>query len=611
MPKINELTRAQTLAATDLFAAENTSGTSTRGVSAQQIKDFATGDVSAEVTDLKNALETGIIDDTETVSAWQYGYRHGNNGGIAPSTNTVVTTSPITLAVGLKITISDGFKLFIADSSGAYPSGFQWQTGTWYCNLTGAYYLELRHNDNTDISSLDDVANVVSVSTKTAWNVKTAYVATTGSDANDGTIDHPFATITQAIDYGARKIMIAGGVYTETIDLQNIIDTIALIAYEPLTRVIIKAPDNVIATSASLLSGYTRVKSCSLTKSISVNNLNMYQEGVPDESTLITDAERMPIQRGYAYRCEDTLISKCAATSVNNALTEIENSDSYLWYYDTANNTLYFSSPSDVSTSNPITYSPGTHLFDNLATGATIHAYGIETKYHMFNVSQTVDSVISHCKSGNVFGYGSFVYDRCKNVKFESCEAYRCVQNNSGDGFNGHGTNSGETFAYQVTCELYNCWAHDNKDDGYSDHEHAETIINGGLYEYNGKAGVTPSYGSHCVCYNVYSRNNYAGFYYYGTAEAVEGGKYGQVMCYNCIADGNTRGGTNTGFRCGGNGNTMKLYDCLSINNGYAVGTDQNGGRIHVYGLKTGNNANNIDGYATRIDIIESADFAK
>lgn len=55
MPKINELTRAQTLAATDLFAAENTSGTSTRGVSAQQIKDFATDDVSAEVADLKNA----------------------------------------------------------------------------------------------------------------------------------------------------------------------------------------------------------------------------------------------------------------------------------------------------------------------------------------------------------------------------------------------------------------------------------------------------------------------------------------------------------------------------------------------------------------------------
>ena len=56
MPKINELTRAQTLAATDLFAAENTSGTSTRGVSAQQIKDFATDDVSAEITDLKNAI---------------------------------------------------------------------------------------------------------------------------------------------------------------------------------------------------------------------------------------------------------------------------------------------------------------------------------------------------------------------------------------------------------------------------------------------------------------------------------------------------------------------------------------------------------------------------
>ena len=47
MPKINELPRASTLAATDLLAKDNTSGTSTEGVSAQQVADFVKGTIPA------------------------------------------------------------------------------------------------------------------------------------------------------------------------------------------------------------------------------------------------------------------------------------------------------------------------------------------------------------------------------------------------------------------------------------------------------------------------------------------------------------------------------------------------------------------------------------
>ena len=56
MPKINELPAATALTATDVLAMDNTSGTATKKVTGQQIKDFATADVNAEVTDLKNAL---------------------------------------------------------------------------------------------------------------------------------------------------------------------------------------------------------------------------------------------------------------------------------------------------------------------------------------------------------------------------------------------------------------------------------------------------------------------------------------------------------------------------------------------------------------------------
>lgn len=58
MPKINELPRAQTLAATDLLAKDNPSGTSTEGVSAGQIADFVKKTLSYD--DLKNAFNTTL-----------------------------------------------------------------------------------------------------------------------------------------------------------------------------------------------------------------------------------------------------------------------------------------------------------------------------------------------------------------------------------------------------------------------------------------------------------------------------------------------------------------------------------------------------------------------
>ena len=117
---------------------------------------------------------------------------------------------------------------------------------------------------------------------------------------------------------------------------------------------------------------------------------------------------------------------------------------------------------------------------------------------------------------------------------------------------------------------LIDCWAHDNHDDGYSDHDGCEAQIHGGLYEYNGKAGVTPSYGSHCVGYNIISRKNINGFYYTGTLRGDEG-LNGNALLISCISDGNTQ----AGYRVSGMGNenvpnSISLYFCLSQNN--AVG---------------------------------------
>ena len=65
MPKINELPRASTLAATDLLAKDNTSGTSTEGVSAQQVADFVKGTIpapdSAPTTGSTNTVTSGGV----------------------------------------------------------------------------------------------------------------------------------------------------------------------------------------------------------------------------------------------------------------------------------------------------------------------------------------------------------------------------------------------------------------------------------------------------------------------------------------------------------------------------------------------------------------------
>lgn len=57
MPKINELPAASSFGAADLLATDNSSGTATKKVSGQQIKDYVTADVAADVADLKNASE--------------------------------------------------------------------------------------------------------------------------------------------------------------------------------------------------------------------------------------------------------------------------------------------------------------------------------------------------------------------------------------------------------------------------------------------------------------------------------------------------------------------------------------------------------------------------
>ena len=403
---------------------------------------------------------------------------------------------------------------------------------------------------------------------------KILYVAKNGKDENTGSESEPLATATKALAKGAKIVSVYGGRYKEIIKIPASATNIQIQCAEHNKRVIFEEPDCVLANTETKVDGYEKIYKAPWKTDIESTNKWIYQDSVSDKNTLITDAERHPNERGYEYRCEDTKIVRCTATNTNDALKEIEACEEYKWYLDTDNNALYFSRPNEIDEEHPLCYSKGRRLFEGINKNISLKTVGIETKYLIFNVDGTSVSEILECKSTNVYGAGAFTYDKCQSAIFTRCEAARAQRGSNGDGFNGHSNNDGDVFSKQTNVILHNCYSHDNNDDGYSDHERSETEIIGGLYEYNGKGGITPSYGSHCVCRDVYSRKNYSGFYYTGTAETFEGGKYGQMICYNCIAENNTTGGTKTGFRVDGIGNKMTLINCKSIKNsiGYAVG---------------------------------------
>lgn len=431
-----------------------------------------------------------------------------------------------------------------------------------------APYLLIRFDNRT--SSEDMIISEINVvNGNDAADSGVFYISPTGSDGNTGSMEAPLSTVNKALLLGATDICMLSGVYTQTIDLSKAYHgNINIFSNTPDGRVIFKDPDCIISTTESLVDGYTKVYSVNTDKEFSTENVWIFQDGVEDDSTLITAYERHPLQRGYKCRCEDTKIAYCNSSTLGEALEEIESGTTYKWFYDSDTATLYFSRPVSISETNPLCCSLGNSLFKNAGRHISIRMSGIETKYLMFNLTRTSSSVIKDCKSSNVLGAGAFVYDQALSCEFIRCEASRCFSGNNGDGFNAHSKKTGDVYSKQTTVSLIDCWSHDNNDDGYSDHERSEITIIGGLYEYNHKAGLTPSYGSHCTCYNVYSRFNYTGFYYGGATTEDEGGEGGQMYCHCCIAEGNDLGGTKAGFRVDGNGNSMTLVGCKSINNG-------------------------------------------
>ena len=543
------------------------------------LKSELNGNIEADANN-SNALLSSIkavVDGDLSIPFVFYGtFKRGSaTGGSISSSNTrCYCDFPVT---------KQGQKLYFDDTNcrmnvayfknGAYYSQTGWLSSSPYITeVPSADYVTvtLKSLNDTDVVSLVD-ASINTYFTENITNakeLKTAYVSNIGSDSNVGDSAHPLYTVNKALERGAERIMLAAGDYRQQIDLsKSKSGRVELLKASETGRVFFRPTNIHLATSETKVDGYTKVYKAASAITLASDNKWIFQRNVEDESTAINNAERMPQQRGVRVRLANTVIKKCSSATLADALDEIDNADTYKWFYD--NGYYYYSRPTTVNSGQPLAYSDGTKLFVNATNVNTIIMTGIDTQFMPINIDNTVDSIISDCSASFVYGGGAITYDYALNATLVRCEAAAAFSGSIGDGINAHGKTGGSAIAKKTTGKLIDCWSHDNNDDGFSDHECCESEVYGGLYEYNGKAGITPSYGSHCKCIGVYSRKNYNGFYYTGQASSTEQGVYGQIECVDCIAEANTRGTSqnNAGYLLDSTGNRAVLINCKSIDN--------------------------------------------
>lgn len=398
--------------------------------------------------------------------------------------------------------------------------------------------------------------------------------AVNGNDTNPGTTESAaLATFAAAFSKtGVDTTIILIGDTTERLNIKTKPNqrSVRLIGKRGLVNRIICGTK---IDSGTLVAGTTNVYQTPLSSFSTANNFQLFQHEVFDESTLIPDDERHPLQRGKTYRCDSTKITRVTS------LDAVKTSEGYTFFYDTDAQMLYVKIKEGTTLATNPVYIPG---------GSGISGNDGSVAFEMVNIECWYGSILLRlchggraidCAAKYAFGGGAWSWDAAIGVELIRCEATRAFSGSStGDGFNAHSTTTDPALAKHTVATMIDCWSHDNNDDGYSDHERCETTIIGGLFEYNVKAGLTPSYGCHDKIYNAYCRkqvNN--GIALVGGANAAEGGRGSQIFVIGCICESNTNNYYVSGDKSGADENFGKFVNCISLNGskyGYLCGAN-------------------------------------
>lgn len=388
--------------------------------------------------------------------------------------------------------------------------------------------------------------------------------AVNGNDTNPGTTESAaLATFAAAFaKTGVDTTIVLIGDTTERLNIKSKSNqrSVRLIGKRGLVNRIICGTK---IDTGTLVAGTTNVYQTPLSSFSTANRFQLFQHEVFDESTLIPDNERHPLQRGKTYRCDSTKITRVTS------LDAVKTSEGYTFFYDTDAQILYVKIKEGTTlAANPV-YIPGGSGIAGNDGSVAFEMVNIECWYGSISLRLCHGGRAIDCAAKYALGGGAWSWDAAIGLELIRCEATRAFSGSgTGDGFNAHSTTTDPALAKHTVATMIDCWSHDNNDDGYSDHERCETTIIGGLFEYNVKAGLTPAYGCHDTISNAYCRKNVNnGIALVGGASAVEGGRGSQIFVMSCICENNTNNYYVSGTGGGTSDlNTGKFVNCVSLN---------------------------------------------
>lgn len=396
--------------------------------------------------------------------------------------------------------------------------------------------------------------------------------AVNGNDKNHGTTESAaLATFAAAFSKtGVDTTIILIGDTTERLNIKTKSNqrSVRLIGKRGLVNRIICGTK---IDSGTLVAGTTNVYQTPLSSFSTANNFQLFQHEVFDESTLIPDNERHPLQRGKTYRCDSTKITRVTS------LDAVKTSEGYTFFYDTDAQMLYVKIKEGTTLATNPVYIPGGSGISGNDGSVAFEMVNIECWYGSISLGFCHGGRAIDCAAKYAFGGGAWSWEAAIGVELIRCEATRAFSGSStGDGFNAHSATTGPALAKHTVATMIDCWSHDNNDDGYSDHERCETTIIGGLFEYNVKAGLTPAFGCHDTIYNAYCRKQVnSGIALVGGATAAEGGRGSQIFVIGCICENNKNNFYVSGDASGIDENFGKFVNCISLNGtqyGYLCG---------------------------------------
>lgn len=397
--------------------------------------------------------------------------------------------------------------------------------------------------------------------------------AVNGDDTNPGTTEGAaLATFAAAFSKtGVDTTIILIGDTTERLNIKTKSNqrSVRLIGKRGLVNRIICGTK---IDSGTLVAGTTNVYQTPLSSFSTVARFQLFQHEVFDESTLIPDNERHPLQRGKTYRCDSTKITRVGS------LDAVKTSEGYTFFYDTDAQMLYVKIKEGTTlAANPVYIPGGSGIFGNDGSVA-FEMVNIECWYGSILLRSCHGGRAIDCAAKYALDDGAWSWDAAIGVELIRCEAARALSSSTtGNGFNANSTTTDPALAKHTVATMIDCWGHDNNENGYRDNERCETTIIGGLFEYNVRGGITTAYGGHDTIYNAYCRKQTDnGIALVKSAKAEEGGRGSQIFAIGCICENNKVNYYVSGDKSGTDENFGKFVNCVSLNAryGYFCGTN-------------------------------------